>query len=286
MTFYLTPIEGEVLVALAWAAPLATPTLRQLVAPWMTDTGLRKHLAKLSAAGLIAGQLCYRQGIGGRPERVGHVWSLTEKGEPAVPEERRPLVPAKVRGSLIDHDLVVGALLAALVADLRPQLSGLAIEREVRLDPEKRRPICDAVITLRWSAEHSLGGALPWQQGRGLPEERMRAYAVEVDRKTEPLATIQAKALAYRAIREDPTWRQRFGKPPLPLWVAPDHQRLAAIHAAWKDAWPDGRWLLLTDAEIGKLRCVQWKDGTLTRVDLGLGGSLARDLAQAVAATI
>ena len=108
MTFYLSPIDGEVLVALAWAAPLATPMLRQLVAPWMTDTGLRKHLAKLSAAGYIDGRLCYRQGIGGRAERIGHVWSLTERGAGEVPEDRRPAVVAKVRGSLIDHDLVAG----------------------------------------------------------------------------------------------------------------------------------------------------------------------------------
>ena len=139
----------------------------------------------------------------------------------------------------------------------------------MRLDPERPRPICDAVITLRWSAAHSLGRALPWQQGRGLAVERMKAYAAEVDRKTEPLATIFAKALAYQAIRNDPTWRERFGKLPIPLWIAPDQKRLLAIHTAWKEAWPDGRWLLMTDHEIVKLRAAQWKDGALTRVELG-----------------
>jgi hypothetical protein len=96
----------------------------------------------------------------------------------------------------------------------------------------------------------------------------MTAYAVEVDQSTEPIKTLRDKALAYRRIREDPTWFQRFGKLPLPLWVAPDRERLKAIHAAWVAAWPAGRWYLTTDADLPTLAALAWRDGALGRATL------------------
>ena len=148
-----------------------------------------------------------------------------------------------------------------MIARARPLLSGVTLAFETRLDPTQPRPICDAVLTLRSGGPRLHG--IPWGQGGAHPGERLRGWAIEVDRNTEGIADIRAKAEAYRRVAHDPAFYDRSGVLPIPLWLVPDHTRAEQILAAWQEVWPQGRWFMLTDTSLAQLRAYEYHAGTL-----------------------
>jgi hypothetical protein len=75
---------------------------------------------------------------------------------------------------------------------------------------------------------------------------------------------IKAKCDAYLAAR-NPKWFQKYQKPfPLVLWLVPTETRLQSILGAWQQVWPQGRWLMTTDAWLHQNRWLYYSRGTVT----------------------
>src|SRR5919205_253103 len=79
MTFYVRPLDHEVLLALAWAAPLTTSQLGRLVAPWLGPRAFYYRLQRLQVQEVqVLQRHRFYQPIAGKPPLpVGWVWSLT-----------------------------------------------------------------------------------------------------------------------------------------------------------------------------------------------------------------
>ncbi len=269
MTFYLDDLEEDVLLALSWAMPLTTTQLHRMVAPTLSRRGLTGRLQGLEAEGLIGHVYDALLIEAGKPPRKrDYIWEISPKGYAPLPDDRRrPTPPSAIRRVLIRHDLMVGDLLSLVVARERERLSGLLLDREVRLDREQPRPRCDAILSIR-QGPPALGG-LPWQNDPpGVRSERISSWAVEVDRGTEGLGVIREKALAYQARWNDPGFYRRYGKMPIPVWIAPDAPRVDAIMRTWAEAWPEGRWYITTDAKLPELFFVEWNAGRQRAVGL------------------
>ena len=80
MTFYIRPLDHDVLLALAWGAPFTTAQLRRLVAPTTSRRAFSERLSRLRSSALIQGAWHYRMVAGKPPEAIGWVWSLTRAG--------------------------------------------------------------------------------------------------------------------------------------------------------------------------------------------------------------
>ena len=271
MTFYLRPLDHEVLLALAWCAPLTTSQLRRLVAPWLCQRAFYYRLQRLQVQELevIQRHRFYQPVAGKPPLPVGWVWSLTlggwqmlvALGEQVAEQRQRPPQPASVRQSLLVHDLQLSELVVCLVERARGCLTGIYLDRETRLDDQRRRPICDAILIIRRSPSHALPATVPWLTGPPAPAESIRGYAVEIDRNTEAIGIIREKAVSYCEIWRDSAFYQRYGRFPVPLWLVPKQRRLETVMDAWADAWPHGKWLIATDSGLQQDVFEEWKHG-------------------------
>lgn len=250
MTFYIRPFDQEVLMALAWAAPLTTQQLRRMVPTPIRRTTFYKELARLHKHALLQGEPYYERAFPSR--HLGMVWSLTAAGFALVAEhDQEPWKLAPATRALLAHDLQLSEVVTCLLERGRPLLSGIYLQRELRLDDQRRRPRSDAILIIRRSPRYALPQSVPWLTRPPAPEEQIRAYAVEIDRDTEPIGIIREKAVSYSAVWSDSDFYRRYGKFPTPLWVVPGQRRLEGIMRAWIDAWPDGMWLIATDAGVG-----------------------------------
>ncbi|MDQ5850861.1 MAG: replication-relaxation family protein [Chloroflexota bacterium] len=268
MPAFVHPLDLEILLALAWSGPLLTAHLRLLVAPTMDPSGLLKHLRALKAAHLVDGHLYYQRRKGEAPKRRGWVWTITPEGFRLLPEDRRkPEAPPALRRALLDHDLLVGAFVACVVDQARPVLSGVQVVHEVRLDAERPRPRCDAIVVLKRSPHPGLPH-VPWQSAPAVAEETVRGFAVEVDRETEGIGVIRDKAAGYKQVWGDPSFYRRYGRMPVPLWVVPNRRRLGTIMEAWRAVWPEGRWYMTTDDRLPALHFDGYARGEVRPVDL------------------
>jgi hypothetical protein len=70
-------------------------------------------------------------------------------------------------------------------------------------------------------------------------------------------------------------WNKQYGPLPIPLWVAPSEARAAAIHAQWMRAWPEGRWLVTSDAGLQQNRLREWRWREEKQVSLEFGPARA-----------
>jgi hypothetical protein len=261
----------EALLALAWAAPLTTGQLRRLVAPVVAPNHFRSRLlAPLVAAGLVT-PVAYAAngGVGHRlPERrvppraVGRVWELSAAGHaevaslPGAPSRR-----AVVRRSMLGHDLVLSEVVTRVVEWTRPFLSGLYLEHEERLDEGRRRPIADAMLVVRYGAD-VVPGVVPWRVTAPPPGQHVRLYAIEVDRGTEGYDVVHEKAASYRRVRDDPAFYERYGRMfPVLLVTVPSESRRRAWHAGWRERWPEGFWLIATEAGLARDEWLEHRAG-------------------------
>src|SRR3954471_2444931 len=103
MTFYFHPRDHDLLLALAWTAPLTTPQMQRLVAPATSLRTVQRRLLALRRRGLLDSQLHSHIQPHGRPRRSGRVWSLTTQGVGCLDEERScPASAAHVRFALLE----------------------------------------------------------------------------------------------------------------------------------------------------------------------------------------
>jgi hypothetical protein len=251
----------EVLRALAWVAPLTADQLRRMVAPAMLAVNFRdRMLQRLRNDGLI--ESCFHYVPGGRlvgggrlpPQRVGRVWSLTKAGFASIAaDDKAPPTPAIVRQTVVRHDLMLSEVVTRIIEWTRPILSSIYIEQEERLDTQRRRPIADAMLVVRYDPNGVLPGIIPWKSIPPTPDEAVRLYAIEIDRGTEEYAVTDEKATNYRRVRADPTFYERYGGMfPMLLITVPTTTRLQRWHTGWKERWPNGAWLITTEASLAR----------------------------------
>lgn len=122
--------------------------------------------------------------------------------------------------------------------------------------------------------------AIPWGWARNAGGQCL-AWAIEIDRGTEPLVTLLGKAVMYRDLTVSGHYEAMLGCQPLPVVVTPTVRRAAQIAREWVDGWPGGRGIIAPiDRLTDKLGGVLWgryktmglnpaRDATLWE-DLGL----------------
>jgi hypothetical protein len=244
----------NLLLGLAWCGELSSDHARRLWAPHdRTDFGVRAALTELRREGYVT---CRHWALprpgGGPPLRQHAMWALTARGREMLRDHE--LFPPQLylprSRRLLPHDAVTSEVLTRLIELARPAgLSGVYVEREVRIDPARSRPVMDAIVILRTGGGYVHDELVPWTRDPLVAGERRRRYAIENDRDSEAVSVIVGKAQAYRAALSL-DWRARYGGLPIPLWVVPQERRLAHVMEAWRAHWPEGKWLITTDADL------------------------------------
>lgn len=247
----------NLLISLAWLGELRTDHVHRL---WMTARTLRATqylLRDLHAEGYLERRRWSRW----MPHRITPIrqsvlWSVTRKGRDLIREhEQYPPEYKEPRSRrMAVHDSTTSEAIVRII-ELGRQvehhgqrgLSGLYVEREVRLDPARTRPVMDALIIVTVGGDFDRPDLIPWSRDPTLEGERRVRYALENDRDTEPPTVIAAKALHYQHAGT-PAWEKRYGRFPLPIWLTPSQRRLEQILGLWRQAWPVGKWLMTTDA--------------------------------------
>jgi hypothetical protein len=244
----------NLLLGLAWFGELSSDHARRLWAPNdRSDRGVCRALTELRREGYAAmRQWSLPRPGGGPPLRQHAMWSLTPRGRELLAHHElfppRLFLPRARR--TLPHDAMTSAIVTRMIELARPAgLSGVYLEREVRIDPARTRPVMDAIVILRTGGGYDHTDLVPWTRDPLLPGEKRRRYAIENDRDSEPLSVIAGKAESYQAaLTLD--WQTRYGGLPIPLWVVPSPRRRDAVMAAWRGAWPTGKWLITTDADL------------------------------------
>jgi hypothetical protein len=247
----LQPIQIDridLLLGLAWFGRLTTSQVQRLWYPHRRVERAGIQLNRLHAQGLVD-RMLFGKEEGGHWRRTGYIWWLTRQGEKEIQDDAdfpRNYLPAR-KTHRLDHAIAVSeAIVQMIVIARNAHLSGVKFEREVCLSEELDQPIADANIVLRLGGEPTPPNIVPWTQERRMPNEQSYRFALEIDRATDKLSKIAAKAHAYKYAREH--WRR--GTFPTPVWVAPTARRRDSILEAWRDAWPAGHWLMTTDAGL------------------------------------
>lgn len=269
---------SNLLLGLAWLGELDR---RQIERLWFVDRSqstVEKTLSRLHDEGLLT-----RRAWSVRDKQRGVTvpqlarWSLTPKGHAQVRRSAQyPAKPAQVRQQrLIAHDLRTTETIVRLIELGRSSgLSGIYVARELRLNPEEKRPVCDALVVMQFGS-FDQPNLVPWSSDPAIEDERRLRFAIEADNNTEPLGVIAGKANAYRRLDEDNVWRawwtRQYGKLPVPLWVAPTEARAAAIHGQWKRVWFDGHWLIASDAGLQRNKILRRYGGRDQVSELELG---------------
>ena len=266
----------NMLLGLAW---LGEVDRRQIQRLWFVDKSestVEKTLTRLAKDGLID----KRPWSIRDPQRGTTVpqlarWSLTSAGHALVKSsDQYPLKPASARQTrLIAHDArTTEAIVRLIEIGRRSRLSGVYVGHELRLNPQERRPICDALLIIQFGM-FDRPNLVPWSSDPPIALEGRMRFAIEADNDTEPLAVIAGKAQAYRRLDEDDVWAtawiQRFGTLPIPVWVAPSEARVNAIQNQWKQVWPGGDWLIASDEGLQRNRFLYWSKGIARQIPLG-----------------
>lgn len=257
----------NLLLGLAWFGELASDQIRRLWAPHdRSDCGVRDALQELRREGYTTCRQWARPRPGGGPPLRQHaMWSLTSRGREILAHHElfppRLFLPRARR--MLAHDAMTGAIITRMVELARPAgLSGLYLEREVRIDPARSRPVMDAIVILRTGGTYPHDDLVPWTRDPLLPGEQRRRYAIENDRDSEPLSVIAGKALSYQtALTLD--WQTRYGGLPIPVWVVPHARRRDAVMATWRTAWPQGKWLITTDDDLDRDQWLEYHHGVV-----------------------
>lgn len=246
----------NLLISLAWLGELRTDQVHRL---WLGGCDLRSSqrlLRGLRQEGYVERRMWSRW-IAGRttPVRQATLWSTTRKGRDLIREHEQYPPEYKEPGArrMALHDSTTSEAIVRIIELGREVehngqrgLSGLYVEREVRLDPGKTRPVMDALVIVTVGGGFDRSDLVPWSRDPTLEGERRVRYALENDRDTEPPTVIAAKALHYQHAGT-PAWEKRYGRFPLPMWLVANERRLYQILQLWQQAWPVGKWLMTTD---------------------------------------
>lgn len=274
---YQTILDLEnLLIGLAWMGEITTEQVRRLWLPDRSERTLRRILHQLRADELVERRAWYVS----RPMKAGRrqgpvaqqvLWSLGKRGRELVKD--RDTFPTITRAphhtKLLAHDAQTYELVVQVIELARPHtLSGVYLEREARLDPPRRRPIMDALLSLRFHGAQVPDCTVPWTKDKSESTEVRRRYAVENDRDSEPGSVIKAKADAYIAAATE-QWFSFYVRPfPTVMWLVPTEKRLRFVLDCWREVWPDGRWFLTSDAWLGQDRWVFYDRGAVTERQL------------------
>jgi hypothetical protein len=198
------------------------------------------------------------------------MWALTPRGRELLAHHEllppRLFLPRARR--TLPHDAMTSEIVTRLIELARPAgLSGVYIEREVRIDPARPRPVMDAIMILRTGGGYDHDDLVPWTRDPLVSGERRRRYAIENDRDSEAVSVIIGKAQSYQsALTRD--WQARYGGLPIPLWVVPHERRLNAVMDAWRAHWPQGKWLMTTDDDLPRDRWREYYADTVREREL------------------
>lgn len=270
VTRYTVDVHN-LLLGLAWFGSASTGHVGRLWLPGRSVIAVRSLLTELRAEGYVERRL-WADWVDrrSRPVRRDALWSLTRKGVLLVRDADQ--FPPEYKGArprrMFPHDSQTSEAVVRLIELMRDaqragqtSLSGVYLEREIRLDPARRRPVMDALVILTYGGERTPDHLVPWSRDPTLAGERRVRYALENDRASEPLSVIAGKAHAYQQAGTA-QWVRRYGPFPLPLWLVPDERRLNAILETWRREWPVGKWLLTTDAWLQHDRWIEYNGGT------------------------
>ena len=245
----------NILLSLAWMGELDKTQIHRLCLSNRSIQTVENTLRALRADGLVEPRSWYIS-VNGIPHEQPSLWALTKKGHAQIAEhDQYPPKPAPVGPRrLIGHDHRTNDAIITLVELARPSdLSGIFVQYEVRLDPTQPRPRMDALLVMQTGGGYTRTDLVPWSKDPAIADEARWRFAIESDSATEPIAVIEGKARAYRAVHRDPTWRawwrEQWGPLPFTIWVVPDPPRVDAVHAAWERVWPDGTWMLTDGKE-------------------------------------
>jgi hypothetical protein len=263
----------NLLLGLAWMGEASTNQIQRL---WMQDyaySTVCTYLRRLLADQLVTRRRWAVPRIKKGDRRAGTIkapcqqpvlWGLGEQGHKLIADHEAfpPKLLNPRHRTLLDHDTQTYELITRIVELGRPaKLSGLYIEREVRLDPPHPRPIMDALILVRTGGAYDRTNAVPWTKDPYVCGEKRRRYAIENDRGSEALSILAGKARAYKAAGTN-NWLTVYGRPfPIPLILVPGEARLRGIMEVWKGAWPEGKWLITTDAWLQQDRWMMYFKG-------------------------
>jgi hypothetical protein len=266
----------NLLLGLAWLGELDREQIARL---WFCERSLstvEKTLAELCKQGLIQKRSWSKRDAERNvtaPQLAR--WSLTPSGHAQIKQhDQYPIKAAQPRQKrLIEHDARTTAIIVRLIELARPRdLSGVAVGHELRLHPERSRPIMDALLIFQLHGGFNHAHLVPWSRDLPTEDERLFRFAIEADNDTEPPEVLRGKAGAYRGVNSDPDWqrwwRQHYGPPPLPLWVAPDAARVETIHTHWTKVWPEGMWYITDDRGLAHNRWLKYDGGPEERIEV------------------
>ena len=261
----LTLDMENLLLGLAWLGEATTMQIHRLWRPHGNLTYTRYLLHDLKTRGWIRARVWTQpRRVDGIPIRLGNAWSLMRRAERWLRDKGQwPLKYVRPRDArTMNHDLMTSELVARMIELARPAgLGNLYLEREVRLDQRRRRPIMDGFVALRLGNAFNQDQRVPWANDPRAPGEERRRYAIENDRNTEPFNVIYGKAISYQ-LTGTPEWFARYGGLfPLVLWLVPDERRADLVMRAWSEAWPDGKWLITTDERLKEDRWTEFYAG-------------------------
>ncbi|MEI7769204.1 MAG: replication-relaxation family protein, partial [Chloroflexales bacterium] len=198
----------NLLISLAWLGELRTDHMHRL---WLMGQSVRatqQLLRELHREGYVERRMWSRW-VPGRstPQRQGALWSITRKGRDSIresdqypPEYKEPRSRRMVPHDSTTSEAIVRIIELGRAVDYAGQrgISGLYVEREVRLDPARPRPVMDALIIVTVGGDFDRPDLVPWSRDPTLEGERRVRYALENDRDTEPPTVIAAKASHYQ----------------------------------------------------------------------------------------
>jgi Bacterial SH3 domain/Replication-relaxation len=266
----------NLLLGLAWLGELDREQIARLWFHVRSVSTVEKTLAELCKQGLIQ-KRSWSKRDAERNVTVPQLarWSLTPTGHAQVKQrDQYPIKAAQPRQKrLIEHDARTTGIIVRLIELARSRdLSGVAVIHELRLHPERSRPILDALVIFQLHGGFNHTHLVPWSRDLPTEDERLFRFAIEADNDTEPPEVLRGKARAYRGVNSDTNWqrwwRQHYGPPPLPLWVAPDAARVQAIHTHWTKVWPEGMWYITDDAGLMRNRWLKYYGGQETRIEV------------------
>jgi len=198
------------------------------------------------------------------PDRP-HIYGLTPAGrdwlaaQGAEPDPRvletfvvRDHAKPEVKTAQLAHDLLVVDWCASAIDHARrcPLVTGIRCRLEyVSLIDERGQAYqrFDALVVLTFDAgrderQAQPGWRIPWddQVRRDAGTVRAVRLAIELDRGTEKLATLMAKAITYAQLTGIGHYTATLGGPALPVVIAPPGRRGPQIAHEWRDGWPGG----------------------------------------------
>jgi hypothetical protein len=260
---------------------LTSRQIKSLIFPDLTIEAMRKRLRTLLDDGYIWQTTTTLPTIappeaGGSQRQLApkapYVYGLTPEGKAQIEvmeaeahEESFSLLKTRDRRApdmpqhQLTHDLLASAWCTSVI-DAARRCSLLVdirchVEYVSAYDEQGReRQRFDAYLALRFQRQaqpqRKPGWLIPWYDGEpdSVGDVTVR-FALEVDRGTEKLSILLAKALMYHQLTQSGHYKQQLGGPVLPVILVPPGKRAAQIAREWQTGWPNGLGVISTPAK-------------------------------------